>query len=183
MIYMIAGKARSGKNTLAGIIQKELEKRGRKVCNIELMRTLKGYVKDYFGWDGQEDTKPRDLLQKFGTDIIREKMDKPLFHINRLLEDIEILSYFFDDFIVSDVRFPLEIEKIKEKYPSAVAVHIIRDNYVHDSMTLEQQRHITENALDGYDNYDKTINNTTLEELMDDAISLVREVEDYEKND
>ena len=183
MIYMIAGKARSGKNTLATMIEEELEKRGRKSCNIELMRTLKGYAKDYFGWDGKDDTKPRDLLQKFGTEIIREKMGKPLFHINRLLEDIDVLSNFFDDFIIPDVRFPLEIEKIKEVYPDAVSVHIIRDNFIHDSMTDEQKNHITENALSGYDNYDKVINNTTLEKLKIDAISLVREVEDNEKND
>lgn len=183
MIYMIAGKARSGKNTLAGMIEEELEKRGRKVCNIELMRTLKGYAKDYFGWDGKDETKPRDLLQKFGTEIIREKMNKPLFHINRLLEDIEILANFFDDFIVDDVRFPLEFEKIKEKYPDSIAIHVIRDNYEHESMTDEQKRHITENALDGYDVYDKIIHNITLEKLNMDAISLVREVEDNEKND
>lgn len=183
MIYLIAGKARSGKNTLANMIEEELEKRGRKSCNIELMRTLKGYAKDYFGWDGRDETKPRDLLQKFGTEIIREKMNKPLFHINRLLEDIDILSNYFDDFIVPDVRFPLEIEKIKEVYPKALSIHIIRDNYIHDCMTDEQKRHITENALDGFDNYDKIIYNTTLEKLKEETENLVREVEDNEKND
>lgn len=183
MIYMIAGRARSGKNTFGMMIKKELEKRGRKVCNIELMRTLKGYTKDYFGWDGEDETKPRDLLQRLGTEIIREKLNKPLFHINRLLEDVEILSNFFDDFIIDDIRFPLEIESIKKVYPNSICINIERDNYDNSHMTDEQKKHITETALDGYSEYDVKIYNTTLEKLEKDAEKLVREVEENEKND
>lgn len=183
MLYMIAGKARSGKNTFAKMLEEQLEKRGRKVCNIELMRTIKGYCVDYFGWDGKDETKPRDLLQKLGTEIIREKMNKPLFHINRLLEDVEILSNFFDDFIVDDIRFPLEIETLRKRYPESLAINIIRDDYSDDNMTDEQRKHITETALDGYEDYDKVIYNTTLEKLENDAIVIVREVEKNEKND
>lgn len=178
MIYLIAGKGRSGKNTLGKLIRKELEKRGKKVCEIELMRTLKGYCKDYFGWDGNDETKPRDLLQQFGTEIIREKMNKPLFHINRLKEDIEVLSNFFDDFIVDDVRFPMEIEKIKEYFDDTIAIHIEREEYPENSMTEEQRKHITETALDGYQQYDKWIQNTTLEKLQKDAEELVKEVDE-----
>ena len=183
MIYMIAGRARSGKNTFGMMIEDELKKRGRKVCNIELMRTLKGYAKDYFGWNGKDEDKPRNLLQQLGTEIIREKLNKPMFHINRLIEDIEILSNFFDDFIIDDVRFPLEIESIKEVYPKSVCINIKRDNYDNSHMTDLEKAHITENALNQYDEYDVRVFNTTLDNLRKDAEKLVREVEDNEKND
>lgn len=181
MIYLIAGRGRSGKNTFASLIKDHLEQRGKKVCQIELMRTLKGYCKDYFGWDGSEETKPRDLLQQFGTEIIREKMNRPLFHIHRLVEDIEILSYFYDDFIVDDIRFPLEIEKIIEAFPNekVISISITRDSLEKNEMTEEQKKHITETALDGFDGYDKKIeNNGTLEELDKKAEQLVREVDE-----
>lgn len=177
MIYLVAGRARSGKDTLTGYMKEELEKRGRKVCNIEVMRTLKGYCKDYFGWDGKEETKPRDLLQQLGTELIREKMNKPFFHINRLIEDIEVLSEFFDDFIVSDIRFPLEIEKIKEHFPKTIAISIERDINPQDNLTEKQKLHATETALNGYDKYDRIIQNTTLEELQKKAEQLIREVD------
>lgn len=183
MIYLIAGRGRSGKNTFGTYLESELEKRGRKVCTIEVMRTLKGYCKDYFGWDGRDETKPRELLQKLGTEIIRENLNMPLFHINRLLLDIEVLSHFFDDFIVPDVRFPLEIEEIK-KIKSAVAIHIIRENIDSESdLTEEQKKHITETALNDFHDYDYEVVNVTLEKLMKDAEHIVREVENNEEND
>jgi len=183
MIYMIAGKGRSGKNTFGTYLKDELEKRGRKVCTIEIMRTLKGYCRDYFGWDGSDETKPRDLLQRFGTEIIREKMDMPLFHINRLMEDIKVLSYFFDDFIVPDVRFPLELEEVKKIY-RAVSIHITREDIkLTSELSLEQQKHITETALDNFDDYDYKIINKTLDLLKKDAEHIVREVEENEEND
>ncbi len=178
MIYLIAGRGRSGKNTFGGFIKEELEIRGRKVCQIELMRTLKGYCKDYFGWDGRDETKPRELLQRFGTEIIREKMNRPYFHIHRLIEDIEILSNFFDDFIVDDVRFPLEIETIKEHFPGTIVISLVREFPVDDGMTVKERAHITETALNEFDQYDKKIINRTLEQLQKDAENLVKEVEE-----
>lgn len=183
MIYLIAGRARSGKNTFKDFVKEELEKRGHKVCDIEIMRTLKGYAKDYFGWDGKEETKPRDFLQQIGTELIREKMNRPLFHINHLIEDIEVLSNFYDDFIVDDIRFPLEIEKIKEYFPNTISISITRDDYSEDGLTDNQKRHITETALNDYDKYDVKIVNMTLPKLEEEAEKLVREVEQNEKND
>ncbi len=177
MIYLVAGRARSGKDTLTRYMKEELERRGKKVCNIEVMRTLKGYCKDYFGWDGREETKPRDLLQQLGTELIREKMNKPYFHIHRLIEDIEILSEFFDDFIVSDIRFPLEIETLKAHFKQVVAISIEREGRIQDDLTDQQKMHATETALNGYDKYDKIIQNTTLEELQKKAEQLISEVD------
>lgn len=178
MIYLLSGRARSGKNTFGEFLKEELEKRGKKVCQIELMRTIKGYAKDYLGWDGKEETKPRELLQRLGTEIIREKMKKPLFHINRLLEDISVLSNFYDTFIVDDVRFPLEITEIRRKNEDVVVINIERENVDEVSdLTEKEKKHISEVALDGYDEYDYRVYNTTLEDLHKQAEKIVREVD------
>ncbi len=183
MIYLLAGQARSGKNTFASYLREELELRGHIVCQIELMRTLKGYCRDYFGWDGKDETKPRELLQRLGTEIIREKMNQPLFHIERLLGDISVLSYFYDTFIVDDVRFPLEIEEIR-KVADCVAIHITRENLEKWSdLTSEESKHITETALLGYEDYDYEVYNQTLEKMRKDAEKIVKEVDRNEKND
>lgn len=182
VVFLICGKARSGKNTFAKYLETYLNMEGAKVCRIEIMRTLKGYIKDYFGWSGNDEDKPRELLQKFGTEIIREKMNMPMFHLDRLTEDIKILSNYFNTFIVDDVRFPLEIEEIRKRFENVIAINIVRDNY-DNQMTEEQAKHITEIALDNYDNYDRIIENTTLEELEENAKLIVREVMKNEIHD
>ena len=97
-IIMICGKARSGKDTLADFLIKDLK--DKKPCKVQIGQYIKYYAMKYFGWDGEEETKPRDLLIHLGTDIIRNQID-PNFHINRLIEDLEVLSYFYDIFNAS----------------------------------------------------------------------------------
>ena len=60
---------------------------------------------DYFGWDGQEDTKPRELLQKLGTEVIRDELGMINFFPSRVAEDITILKKYFNVFIVDDIRY------------------------------------------------------------------------------
>jgi len=175
LVLLICGKARTGKGVFSLNIKDCLEDAGYKVCQIQLMRTLKSYVKDYFGWDGTEETKPREFLQEFGTSIIREKMNMPLFHIERLLSDIKVLSNYFNAFIVDDVRLPIEIEEIKKVYNNVCVIKIERDNY-DNGMSNSESMHITETSLDDYDNYDYIIKNDTLEKLKDDSKMIVSEV-------
>ncbi len=170
-VIMICGKARSGKDTLADFIINHLE--NKKPCKVQIGQYIKYYAMKYFGWDGEEETKPRDLLIHLGTDIIRNKIDQN-FHINRLVQDLEVLSYFYDTFIVSDVRFPVEIEKVKEKYDEVVTIKISRDS---EELNQSQKNNITETALDNYTDYDYVIdNNGTLEELEQKAVDIIKEV-------
>ena len=181
MLYLICGKARSGKHEVNKFISNYLEECDHKVCSIQLMRTLKGYLKDYFDWDGSEETKPRELLQKFGTEIIREKLNMPLFHIDRLTEDINVLSAYFDTFIIDDVRFPLEIEELTKRFKDVVVISVERDI---NTLTDEERKHITEVALDNYNEYDYVIdNNSSLEDLKKKIEIIVREVEKNEVHD
>lgn len=163
-IYLISGKARNGKSTVGEFIKEEYENKGKKVCEIGYGSYIKYYAKTYFGWDGKEETKPRSLLQELGTEIIRKKID-PMFHVNRIMEDIKVLSYFYDIAVISDVREPIEIITPKEKFDDVVSINVKRTNFESDLSEKEQQ-HFTEIALDSFDDYDyKVLNDGILDDL------------------
>lgn len=165
-VYSLSGKAESGKNLACDIIKYYYQNQGIEVCDMLFAKHLKQYAKEYFGWDGSEKTKPRELLQSMGTDIIRDKMNDPNFHARRLVEDINILSNYFDIFLISDCRFPNEVELTKDAFGGNVKqIRIERPNHV-SKLTKEQREHKSETALDDYDGWDyKIINDGTLEEF------------------
>jgi len=172
LIFLISGRARNGKGTVSKILKEKIEEKKFKVCEIQVMRTLKGYLKDYFNWDGSERTKPRKVLQEIGTEIIREKMNQKYFHIDRLTEDIKVLSNFFNIFIVNDIRLPLEIETIKERFGNVISINVTREGYV-SPLKISEQVHITELALNDYKNFDYEIVNYSLKGLEDDIIKII----------
>lgn len=170
-VILIGGKARAGKDTTADFIIEGLN--DKKVCRIQVGQYIKYYAMKYFGWDGQEETKPRDLLNKLATEIIREKID-PEFHVKRLVEDIKVLSYFYDTFIVSDIRFPIEIEKVRDAFNDVVAIKVFRDS---NELSEEQKSHVSELALDNYEKFDFEIdNNGTLENLKEKVNNVLKEI-------
>ena len=67
-VYLISGPARNGKDTIGDFLEKDYKEMGYKVCRTQIAKYLKMYIKDYFGWDGSEETKPRELLQRLGTE-------------------------------------------------------------------------------------------------------------------
>lgn len=174
-VVLISGKARSGKDTFANYVEAAFNNKGLKVCRLGFGDYIRYYVKRYFGWDGDDETKPRDLMCKIGTEIIREQIDKE-FHVKRILDDIKVLSHFYDVAIISDVREPIEIEKPKKELDDCISIHLIRENF-ESTLTDEQKKHYTEVALDSFDKYDYTIlNDATKEELEQKAIKLVEEL-------
>lgn len=179
-IYLISGPARNGKDTIGDFLEEEYKKRGVKVCRSQIAKYLKLYIKDYFGWDGTEEAKPRELLQRLGTDVIREKLNKPRFFVDRTIEDIDILSHFFDVMIISDIRFPIEILGIKEKFNDVVTINVKRINY-ETELTSTQQHHKTETALNDFRDYDYFLINDTLDKLKKDVINIVSKEEENEK--
>lgn len=174
-VILIGGKARSGKDTLADFLTENLEKQGKKVCKIQVGQYIKYYAMKYFGWNGEEETKPRDLLIELGTEIIRKKID-PDFHIDRLIQDIKVLSYFYDTFVVSDIRFPVEIEKPKKEFDNVTTIKMIRNS---DELNDAQKSHVTETGLDDFNSFDYVIENEgSLEELKEKAMKIVKEIGD-----
>ena len=89
-IFIIGGKAKSGKTTFGELLRDNLKEYGYKPCVMQITEPLYSYARNYFEYDIEKDEKPREFLQKMGIEIIREKLNKPNFLLNRLKEDIEI---------------------------------------------------------------------------------------------
>ena len=179
-IFVIGGHAKSGKNTFGEFLKEELKDYGYRPCVMHITEPLYSYARSYFAWNEKEDEKPREFLQKMGIEIIRDKLGKKDFLLNRLYEDIDILSNFFDCFIITDARMIEEFESIKNKYEDVVLIKLERNNY-NDELTIEEQNHITEKEVDLYDSYDYVIENTSLEDLKFKALELIKKEENYEE--
>lgn len=151
-IILISGKAHSGKNYCADYLQEQLKSKGYKVIQDMFAKYIKGYLKDYYGWDGvTKDDFYRDKLQQIGTDIIKEKLNYKSFHAKRLAEDFNIIEKDFSFFIVSDTRFKDEIYTMKAMFPDKVIdVRVNRtDKDVRDDLG-ELANHKSEIDLDDY---------------------------------
>ena len=169
-IFIISGKARSGKNEISKIIEKYYS--NKKVITISFGHYIKDYAKRISDWDGSEETKPRELLQQLGIELIKNKIDSKLF-INRILQDIEVFSYFYDIIVVNDARLIDEIEILKENFPNSISIRVIRNN--HDNkLTIDQKNHLTEIGLDNYNRFDYIIDND--EKLEEKVINILSEV-------
>ena len=169
-IFILSGKARSGKTETAKIIENHYKE--KKCITISFAYYLKDYIKRITDWDGSEDTKPRELLQHIGIELIKNNIDDKLL-INRVLQDIEVFSFFYDIIIISDARLVDEIESIKNKYPNAISIRISSND--NNNLTAEQKNHITETGLDNYNNFDYFVNNyySNLEQAIENILRSV----------
>lgn len=174
IIYILAGQARSGKDSSVVFLKEYYETLGKNVIQLEFKHYLVEYTKAMTDWDGNYDNKPREVLNYIGTDVIRKQIDEKFF-IKRTLEDILVYSYYFDVVIISDSRFPIEIESIKESYPDATSIHLIRE--VEGELNENEKKHAIETSLIGYQNYDYNVfNSGTLEDLKEKITSIAKEV-------
>lgn len=185
-IILISGKAEHGKTTLANILKEKLESYGNKVAITRYALYLKEIAKNYCGWDGNKDAEGRELLQQLGTNVIRQKLNKPLFHVGRICEDIEITQDYYDYVIIDDVRYENEIY-----YPITMfgkdkvyTVRIIRFNKKDDestfenSLTEEQRQHISEVSLDNFTFDHRSPNITDNFEIINfDADDIISELD------
>lgn len=162
-IIVLSGKAKSGKNTAANIISEYYKD---KCIQISFAHYLKQYVKNITNWDGSEETKPRDLLQSIGIDLIKNKINPNLL-IDRVCDDIKVYSYFFDYIIITDARLVDEVETLKNNF-ECVTIRIT--NSKENNLTIDQQNHITETNLDNY-KFDYVIENN--EYLKDNILKVI----------
>ena len=163
-IFIICGKARHGKDTSAELIDKYFAKNGKKVINLQYSSYLKDYAKKITGWDGSDETKPRELLQYLGTEFIRKEIDN-LFFVKRMIGDLKVYSKYFDVATISDARMVEEIDEIKKEFSDVCAIKVVRPNF-DNGLSAEQQKHATEIALDNYDKIDQVLlNDGTIEDL------------------
>ncbi len=174
-IILIGGQANSGKDTTAEFIDEYYRSRGLDVVNIQIAYYIKMYAKEIAKWDGDNETKPRQLLQDLGTELIRKQIDE-YFFIKRIIQDIDIYSRYFDIITISDGRLPEEFASIKLAYPETVTVHVTRPGYV-SRLTKEQKSHVTESLVDTIDYDYEIVNDGTIDDLQTKAIDLIRIIE------
>ncbi len=172
-IIIVSGKARSGKDKTASILKENFEKMSKKVIILQYSSYIKEYVRHISDWDGSDETKPREMLQFVGTELIRKQIDEEFF-IKRMIDDIKVYSYFFDVIIISDARIDKEIEKLKNSFRDVVSINVVRPNFESD-LTKEQKAHLTETGLLGYTKFDyEIINDGELAMLENKVIDLMR---------
>lgn len=104
---------------------------------------------------------PRKLLQLLGTECGRQIIH-PNIWINALFADYNASSKW----IISDTRFPNEIESIKKH--NGLTIRINRDSVLRTGKVFDTDNHESETALDDYQGFDYVIdNNGTIEELKE----------------
>ena len=178
MIIIIAGKIKSGKDTVAKLISKEMDEINKKTVIIQFSSYIKMYAKNILNWNGLEETKPRKFLQDLGQDIRNNISNK--FFINRIIDDIKVYSDYMDMIIISDARLPEEIDCIKEKYPNAISIKVERKDF-NQNITLTEKNHITEHALDNYNYFDYIIENDgSLNDLNTKVIKILNNIKEKE---
>ena len=157
---LIAGQKRSGKDTVAGMLQQQLTASGHTVALYSFAAPMKSILATTLGIslealdelkNDPNDSTYRGYLQRLGTEAI-----KPIFG-----ESVwgDLAAKFIKDstadyVIISDFRFPTEITPLS----NYTTVKVLRSGLTSDT-------HISENALNGY-SFNHTIsNNGTLEDL------------------
>lgn len=195
VVILVSGKIGSGKDTVTKILKEKIEKKiGEKVLHEFFARALKEKCKDSFrplidflnktfeeirdesidishlitkdeNFFENKNEITRNLLQIVGSEIVRSV--DPDYWVNKTIENIKNSEMWV--VIISDCRFPSEIEAIEDNFPT-IKIRVSR--------SLDRSRpfneHHSEKALDDYKHWDMYIkNNGTLEQLeilIDDLI-------------
>ena len=149
-IILISGKAEHGKSTVALMVKDILESKGKKVLKIAYGDLVKYLCGKYFGWDGQKDEKGRGILQRIGTNVIREK--NPNYWVDFVKDFAKLFENEYDYAIVDDSRFKNELEQWDKNGWNTFIVRVEREGHV-SSLTEAQLQHPSETSLDDY-NFD-----------------------------
>jgi len=174
-IFLLAGKARSGKGSIAKLIKKYYDEQKQKTVITEYSKYLKLFAKEMTDWNGSNETKPRKFLQDMGV-FVRRNLKNEDFLLKRMKEDLEIYEKFFDNCIISDIRYPKEITEIVQNYQNVTTIFIINEHGNYD-LTKEEADHESEHALDNYHDFDFIIVNDDPEQLEMKITKILKEIE------
>lgn len=171
-IFIIAGRARQGKDTIGQYIKDYYNE--LKILHLPNNYYMRDYAKRITDWDGSDETKPRELLLSLA-DYARNNIDEH-FYIKRTIEDIKILANYFDMVLITDARFPYEIELPKKEFDNCISIYVERPEFISE-LTNENKVHPTETSLNNFDNYDyKIINDGTLADLKNKVFDLLNTI-------
>ncbi len=172
-IFLVAGKAGSGKGEVAKLIKEYYIYKLDKCVITEYSKPLKTLAQELTDWDGNQNTKPRGYLQKLGDEI--RGIDERYF-VKSMLENLKIYEHFVNNVVISDVRYPIEIEEMKLNYDKVYAI-CVENQFGKSPLSLEEQTHQSETALDNYEEFDYIIANDNKENLKDKIFKFLEGVE------
>lgn len=172
MIIGLSGYARSGKDTVAGILMGLHKYDNRSFANPmrEILYKLNPIISsfdgsdmdirikdtvDALGWDKAKVNAPeiRRLLQVFGTEIGRNMIDENIW-VNMAFKGID----FGDRIVFTDVRYPNEAQRVKEYYGEVWRIERLGVKAVNT--------HISESSMDNWQ-FDRVIQNKgSIEDLI-----------------
>ena len=99
-----------------------------------------------------------------------------------MIEDINIYQIAgVDIVIIADARMPEEFEEMKENYDDVYSI-LVENQFSLSKLTTEQQAHITETALENYNEFDVTFANDDLMVLKDKIFKYLEGVENEKTN-
>lgn len=169
-VVCISGKAQHGKDTTAGMMKTVLESMGHTVLIAHYGDLVKYVCRTFFGWNGEKDAYGRSLLQKVGTDIVREQ--RPNFWVDFIKDLLSMFPNEWDFVLIPDSRFPNEIDGLKQAGFNVIQLRVRRENF-ESPLTTEQQNHPSETALDHVVPDFLIVNDGTLEDLYNKVCNLV----------
>lgn len=171
-IFLIAGKAGSGKNEVAKLIKEYYIYKLEECAITSYSKYIKNFALELTNWDGTEGNKPRDFMQRLGDDM---RKNDPNFLVSNMIKDITIYQKYVENVVISDVRMPNEIEEIKNSFENVYAFYIV-NQFGSSKLTIEQQSHITEVALEDYPDFDYIIANDDLSKLKEKVFAILDKV-------
>lgn len=179
MIFSFSGYAKSGKDTAADIVRKEFPKFQVKKFSgklKEIASVLTGIPTSMFEQQFIKDSNiegwgmtGRELLQKLGTDAIRDGLHKDAWVMSLFSE-----YHSTDKWLITDCRFPNEYDYIKKF--GGITIKIVRDG------VNPVNAHESETALDSYE-FDEVINNDSdLDSLKKNVLYVIKKYIPNESN-
>ncbi len=172
-VFLIAGKAGSGKGEVAKFIKEFYIYKLEKSVITEFSKYLKLYLQELTEWDGNPKTKPRKELQTLGAKI--RKLDEN-FLINRMIDDIEVYSDEVDNVIVADVRLPKEMDILKSELPNVYSIYV-ENQFSKSILSVDEQADVTETSLESYDHFDYILANDEYDKLKEKVFKVLESLE------
>lgn len=161
-VILISGKAQHGKDTTAMLIKSRLVKDGNSVLITHYGDLVKYICKEFFNWNGKKDIAGRFLLQRVGTDVVREVY--PDFWVEFIYKILKCFPKAWDYVLIPDCRFPNEISMISDGELDTTHLRVVRENF-ESPLTEEQRNHPSETALDNSVPDYVVINNGSIKDL------------------
>lgn len=180
-IILISAKAQHGKDTFALLSKEYLESKGERVLVCHYADLLKYICANFFEWNGAKNDVGRKILQHVGTDVIRNRENRPDYWVDFIIDILEMFGDEWDYVLIPDTRFPNEIYKMSGSFDDVEkntvhCVRIVRDNF-DSGLSKEQLSHPSECALDDFDFDYYVYNNSSLENLRQKVKFVVDEIE------